>query len=439
MNQPHNLDYEKILLSSLILDPNSYHDVAGMLTTDCFYATYHQQVYRAISCLVAEEKPVTVISVAAEMQRQGIEPKRSELVSIAGASATAGNIDYYAKTVSELYVRRKTIASFVTWSELLGDLTSDVDEVVATAHKELDHVNPAAGIAESNVYPAIINTWERLLDIKHGGALNYVPTGFIDLDNLVNFSNGTLTIIGASPRVGKTSFVLCVMRHVAKSGKRPLLFTLEMTRDRIMENLIAQEAKVCHRDMILGRLSESDESKISRMAGLWAKYQLGVLEGRWGVTQIRHRVMKEIRDFGVDILFIDSLGKLQAPEGVKQDSLHRVISGNTQLLQDLAIELNIPVVVTHHLNRDKAKDDSKPTLFSLRESGEEYCDGVILMYRAYLHKPTPANKHVSEFIIAKNRDGDVDTVELGWDGPTKSFYNLANRKETPEVMKGAYQ
>jgi len=430
MSMPHSIEAEQALLSSLCVDPDQFHNIAGIVTSGSFYSTKHQHMFQAIETLMASGSMVDLVTIHEQILKQGGEHMAAYIAEVAGVMPTGALAEHYAKIVKEKEARRKAIKTCYNAMEKAKDEQADIEAVIATVQKELDKALPGDERNKvSAIYPDIAAIAERIIELPAGGERNYLTTGFHDLDNQISLSRGTLTIIGASPREGKTSLCLCMARHMAaKEGKRPLVFTLEMTRERLIENLIAQEAGVCHRDMIMGRLSEEDTERVHGAVtkGHDGLHRIGVLDGQWSISKIRHRAIQEKRKAGLDAIFVDVLGKLLPPEGMKGGSdLHKVFNMNCQLLQDLAIELYIPVILTAHLNRDAARQGvGRPNLFSLREAGEEFSDNVILINRPSLKNPTTENKHLAELIIAKNRDGDVGIVELGFDGPTKTFFNL---------------
>ena len=433
MNIPKNIEAEKALLSSLFLDPGKFITVSEIVNGECFYVTMHQDIFGAIERLHAAGGSIEVLTIHEELQRQKKDIPLYEIQGIADYYPTAEIAERHAEIVKEKHTRRAAIIAMHQAIEATQDESKNIQDVISTVQKQLDDSLPSDTRRKvSCVYPEIAAVVERIVDMPKGGYGRYIETGFLDLDNAVLLSNGTLTIIGAVPRAGKTSFVLCVMRNMERQGKRPLLFTLEMTRARILENIIAQEMQFSHQHMIKGWLSDEQRSAMLNAVVKWSQSRIGVLDGRWSATQIRHRAIKEKREAGVDIIFVDALGKMPPPEGCARDKRHEVYEANTELLDNVAIELDIPVVLTHHLNREGAK--GKPSLFHLNEAGEKFADNVILMYREYLVKPTRENKNEAEFIIAKSRDGDVDSVNLGWNGPTKTFFNLA-RQHQEEVNR----
>ena len=432
---PQNLEAERALLSSLIIAPEQFYNVSSIVQAESLYTQKHQEIYRAIAALHADGEPVDLVTLSEQVLKQGCEPMAAYISEVAAAMPTGELAEHYAGIVREKHARRRAIETLCKAEGLARDDAVDIQTTIATAQKGLDAALPADDRNRTSaIFPAITETMERILNTPKGGERNYVTTGFHDLDREISLSNGTLSVIGASPRVGKTSLILCIMRHLARQGLRPLLFTLEMTRSRVLENLIAQEAGVCHRDMIMGRLNEEDQAKIFELRSRWSSLNIGVLDGQWSAGKIRHRAIQEKRKGQLDAIFVDVLGKLLPPEGMKRGhDLHKVFNANCQLLQDLGIELHTPVVLTAHLNRDAARSGGRPNLFSLREAGEEFADNVLLIHRPYLSKPS-ARKDLAELIIAKNRDGNVGTVELKFDGPTKRFFSMAEdyREEQPD-------
>jgi replicative DNA helicase len=439
---PASLEAEKALLSSLFIDSEKILAVSDIVTAGCFYTTKHSQIYSAIKTLHAAGEAIEVLTVHGELKRQKVDIALSELQKIASYYPTAEIAEKHAEIVLEKHIRRAAIATMQQAVISAQDEGQNVRDIISTVQKALDDSLPGDRKA-SDIYPEIIDVWEQIVDMTKGGEKNYIETGFYDLDEAVTLANGTLTIVGAAPRVGKTSFFLCAMRNIVKQGKRPLMFTLEMTRERILQNIIAQDMQVSHQDMIKGRLSEEKQAEITRAAGRWGKLNIGVLDNRsspskhWSASEIRNRVLREIREKGADIVFIDALGKMPPPETMGRAKKHEYFEANTELLSNLAIEANIPVILAHHLNREGAKDGSKPTLFALNEAGEKYADNVILMHRDYLINPTPENKGLADYIVPKSRDGDINSVELGWHGATKTFFSLTKNPEP--VMAGGRQ
>jgi replicative DNA helicase len=434
---PNSQEAEINVLASLIIDPTAYHLISGLITEDKFYTTKHQQIYRAIAQLVKDDTPVDLTTLNNIL---GGEVEPHILATIAGNISTAANVEYHAKIVAEKHLARQAIYSMSRAVTSIQEPGADILSVISDVQKELDHSLPQRR-GNSDLYPAIIETLEKLIDLPKGGEKNFLPTGFARLDRQVRLTKGTLTLIAADAGTGKTAYLLSVMRQLAREKYRPVMFTLEMTRRQIEENIIAQELDLCHRDMIAGYLSQADQDRL--LAGLtkFSDLKMGIHSGRWTVNEIRHQMITEMRTKGADCLLIDSMGKVKLPAGMSKvgGKVHDIYNYICEELVDVAEELDIPVVLTHHLNKDGSKRGKKnrPTVGSLREAGDMWTHNVILIYREYLFTHDPDVKDHAEFIIVKARDGEVGIVPLGFNGPSKYFYNIEEHREPPETMGGA--
>ncbi len=434
---PQDINAEMVLLGSLISDENMYKRVSGLVTAESFYRTQHQEIYTAITRLIKAKTPVDLVSIASELEKMNVEFLRSDLMKVASSTPTAANAEYHAKIVAEKHERRQAIHALYKAWQAAYDPTQDIIDTVATAKKEIT-INLQSRDINSCVYPEIIDVMEKVIDSSSGGKKTYIPTGFDDIDRRMNIRKGRLTVIASDPGVGKTSFVLCVMRHMVKIGLRPVLFSLEMTREEIIENIIAQEAKVCHRDMVSGSVTDRDIKIMTDTR--FEKLNMGVIgnDKAWTVSEIRSQCINEL-DRGIDAVFIDSLGLIKAPSGMSRESRSIVLNTISEELIRLSAELDVPTTVLHHLNKDATKrsKDWRPTLQSLDFAGERFAHNVGFLYREYLVNPTRDNVSTAEFKIAKARDGRPGTVHMGFDGPTKTFYQVApQHREPPEVMAG---
>jgi replicative DNA helicase len=431
---PQNQEAEKQLLGSLIADPTMYYSVSGLITDQSFYATKHQLIFATIAKLVRDETPIDLLSLSEHLTGR---INRSELVAITSSMPTGANAEYYAQVVAEKATRRRVINVLKQAESDVFNESTDIHDVLATAQKGLDSSLPQKRTS-SEIYPAILDTLERLIDMPKGGVKNYIPTGFGKLDRQVKLTPGTLTLIAADPGVGKTSYLLSVARHVAKGGKRPLLFTLEMTREQILENIAAQELGLCHRDIINGELSAQDNDRLAAGLKKFSDLNIGVLDGRWTVSKIRHQLITEMRMTGCNCLMVDALGDIENEGGIGNKSTHEIYNDNIQQLVRVAVELKIPVLLSHHLNKSEGKrsKNNRPTRQSLMQAGDKLSHNVILLYREYLETNDQALKDKVDVIIVKARDGEVGTVQLGFNGPSKTFYNIEEHREPPAVRRG---
>lgn len=428
MQPPQNKEAEQSLLASLICDPSMYHIVAGLINADSFYTTKHQHLYTAIEQLIKDDVPVDLVSLSDKLNGK---IDRSELLKIMDAQPTGANAEYYAQLVADKATRRETIDALRQAISDTQEGDAEIMDVIATAQKELD-TNLPSKRKYSGIDVEIKDVMAELIELPDAEKPRYVPTGFIKPDKQAKLLPGTLTMIAADPGVGKTSYCLDAARYQAKHGYRPLVITLEMTRKQIIENIIAQELMICHRDMISGLLTNEQYDKLSTGLAQFTDLNIGVLDGRWSTGQIRHQVVTEQRTNGIDCLFVDSLGKVE--HGSKNpDRLNIAYNDICADLVDIAVEFQIPVVVTHHLNKAETRrgKQSRPTIYSLNEAGDRWTHNVFLLYREYLITQDPQVKDKAELTVAKARDGETGVAELGFNGPSKTFYNIEKQVEPP--------
>ena len=432
---PKDTEAEKTLLSSLFIDPSMYYVVSGIVTEQSFYVTKHQKVFNAISSLLRDEIPIDLVSLSNKLD--GLV-SRSDIVEIANTSPTGANAEYHAKVIAEKHTRRRAI---YTLNSAFNELytTDDVMGVINNVQRELNNTLPEKR-ESSELYPEIYEIIDGLIDAHGLGEKPYISTGFYKLDTHTKIRPGQLTMVAADSGEGKTSFMLTLARNMFKKGKRPLFLTLEMTRRAIIENIISQELGLCHQDMIGGDLSEKDLNILSSEIGRFSNYNIGVLGGKWNVSEIRHQVITEHRERGVDCLMVDSLGKVKTE--IKTDKPNIIFNEVCGELADIAEEFDIPVIVAHHLNKNSAyrSTNKRPTIDSLNEAGDRWTHNVLLIYREFRHTKDKDLEHRAEIIVGKARDGREGIIEVGFNGPSKSFYNLdEHHREPPQVIRGAQQ
>lgn len=427
-------DAAKALLGALMAYPDRIYTVGEIIDPDYFYSDGHKAVYRAIESLVSQGISVDHLAVKNEAKKFGVEVPVSKLVQLTDDMPSGENADYYARLVREEYTRRLLRSSLKDAIGEINDPAKDLNEVVGTIQQSLSQAKLSDPRRPASVYPEIAEVWENYLDANKQETLDWVTTGLIDVDKQACLAQGTHTIVGASPGEGKTSLGAQILRHNAKQGKRVLLFTLEQTRKRMLQKIISQEAGVVHRRFITGTLTDEEKQAISKTANEWANANMCVLDGRWGASEIRLRAIREQQENGLDCVIVDTLGLLKKPEELTGEIKERsVYDTNSKLLQDLAIELNVPVVTLAHLNRARfSRPGARPILSDIREAGEQYCDIAMFIYHEFFVTGESAMEGIAELIVAKNRDGPAGSIVVGWDGPTTTFYSIDTRYEGPQ-------
>jgi len=431
------LEAERALLCSLIISPEKIYTIGNMIKAEMIYATKHQELYKAILILHKNNKPIELTTLNYVLQKLQSKMSPAELVEISNAIPTGETAEYYAELVREEYTRREIGNVLKRELPNVENKSKDPNTLISDIISQLDTLSPLIAMQESSIYPDIVNIWEEYIDVGDGSEPNWITTGFTDLDKVIYLAGGTHTIIGASPSEGKTSLGICILRNVSATGKRVLFISMEQARKRILKKIISQASGVPHTDYLKGRLSKADKDKVMRHINIWTNANMCVVDGKWSATEIRNKCIKEKYEKGLDMVIIDLLGLMKKPENLPRDHKeHHVFNRNAELLQDLGGELEIPILTMAHLNRERFKrPDGKPILSDLREAGEQFADNVIFINRPYLRTKDPNDANFAELLIAKNRDGDVGMIELGFDGPTTNFYNLSKRNDAPPVRQ----
>lgn len=426
MDAPKNIDAERAVLGAMLLDKDVIGMAVEIVTDKDFYSTAHQIIYRAIVDMDDAGKNVDVLTLTDELHSRGLLKDiggAAYIVSVINDVPTAANISYYANIVKEHAQRRVLInmaQSAIRKAHEHGEIVSDIAAEIETA---LLNINTQKQTSDSSIKNDMATIWEQYLDRKESKKI-ILSTGYADMDRMIGgWIKGEHIIVAARPGVGKTSLGLCFARNTAHHGGRALLFTLEQPKDEIIKKLIAQESMVSYMSLDSGVLTEAEKDRVWKRIDNMYELNVGVLDGRWSVHDIRRRAIREKREKGLDLVVVDFLTKLQP--GRRYDSLSQETNDNAKQMEDLAVELRVPVITLAQLNREVEKRINKrPILSDIREAGEEYASKVLFIYRDDYHNHDTEDKGKAEVIIAKNRRGPVGTVKLAWIAHATTFCNL---------------
>lgn len=436
---PQNLEAEKSVLGSVLIDKNSIEKVIDILRPDDFYGRQNQLVYGAMAGLLEKSEPIDILTVSNKLEENGgLENAggASYLTSLLSATPTSAHILNYAKIV-----RRKKI---------LRDLIDSAHKITALGHQEDESIEKILDQAEQNLFAVsqrsltqefvllkeeLHEAFERLERLHRGdGVLRGLSTGFVDLDNiLAGLQRSDLIILGARPSLGKTSLALDIARNAAKKENAGVgVFSLEMSKDQVIDRILSAEAGVGLWKMRTGHLTSSgdfnDFSKISLALDSLSKVPIFIDDSASPtVLQIRAmaRRLKAKNELG--LLVIDYLQLVQPRSDI--DGYVQQVTDVANSLKALARELNIPIIAVSQLSRAvEARPDQRPRLSDLRESGgiEQAADLVMFIHREdkVRHRDSD-RKNIAEIIIAKHRNGPTGAIELYFDEEEVSFKNLA--------------
>lgn len=434
---PQNIEAEKCLLGSLMIDPQGVIKVADFLTAEDFYQASHQQIYQAILDLFSKKQTVDILSASNRLK------EKKQLEDIGGAAylsslvnlvPTASHILEYAKIVQQKRILRNLIAVSQDIDQMGYNEEEDVDVLLDRAEKKVFSI--AQKSLSQNFVPvkdSLEDTFKRLDNLsKHRGELRGVPTGFHALDNiLAGLQRSDLIILAARPSIGKSALVTDIARNVACNYKMPVgIFSLEMSRDQIIDRLIAAQADVDLWKLRTGRLSDQGENndfqRIQKAMAILSEAPIFIDDAAGtNILQMRAMARRLQMDKGLGLLIIDYLQLM----GSSNPGLSMVqqVTEISKSLKGLAKELNVPVLAVSQLSRAvEQRSPQIPRLADLRESGslEQDSDVVLFIYREDKYKETSERKNIADIMIAKHRNGPVGKIELYFDEPRVSFRNL---------------
>jgi len=436
---PQNIDAEKSLLGAILIDEEVLADVSEQVAAKDFYEKRHATIYGAMMRLYERHKPVDLLTLTEELK------KKDELEAIGGASylteltnyvPTAAHADAYAEMVATKAVRRRLIKASADISELGYDEDTNVQELLEKAEAELFSVSDQSLkqdlVSLENILTESFDRMEELH--RNKGALRGVRTGWRDLDNMTaGLQRSDLIILAARPAMGKTTLVTNLAYNVATVAKRPVLFfSLEMSKEQLVDRMLADASGVDAWNIRTGNLSDEDFSKLSEAMGEMAEAPI-YLDDTPGlsVLEMRTKARRAAHEAPLGLIIVDYLQLMQA-SGRSDGNRVQEVSEISRGLKLIARELNVPVIALSQLSRSvESRSPQIPQLADLRESGsiEQDADIVMFIYREAYYNPETERENITDLIIAKHRNGPVGKVELYFHPERLRFMSLDKRHE----------
>jgi replicative DNA helicase len=427
---PHDMDAEQSLIGALLVDPDSLVKVADVIHPESFYNPAHQTIYAAIETLYDKRQPVDAITLADQLKKMKKLEEAGGTAAIARLSnilSTAANVTEYARVVSNLAVKRKIISISSELTEKAFDESIEANDVLDTAEQRVFAISQDSGKKSfTSIKETLVGSFERLDELqRNGGELRGVPTGFADLDNMLGgMQKSNLIILAARPGMGKTAFALNIAHHAAVAAKmRVGIFSLEMSREELVDRLLVSQADIDSWRLKTGRLDSQDFMKISDAMGVLADAQI-FIDDQPGLSifEMRTRARRLMTEYHIDFLVVDYL---QLAQGRTKDNRVQEVAEISSGLKNIARELRIPVLALSQLSRAiESRGERIPQLSDLRESGsiEQDADAVMFLYR----KDDDIREAVN-LKIAKHRHGSVGDIDLYFKGDRIKFYGMEKR------------
>lgn len=428
---PHNLDAEKSVLGSIILDKEALIEVLEVLKADDFYSQMHKIIYEAVKELYQRNEPVDILTVS-EVLKKGktleMVGGRAYLGHLSSTVPSTSNVGHYAKIVEEKAVLRRLIDASSQITDKGYQEKTEPNAILDFAEQKIFEISQKR---EKKGFTAIRDVlWENLKSIdevsKMDGSITGLTTGFTDVNARTSgLQKSDLVMIAARPSMGKTAFCLNVAHNAATKGKGSVaIFSLEMSKEQLSQRLLSAEAMVTIQKIRNGGLSSSEWDKIYMAIDVLSKANI-FIDDTPGITslEIKNKCRRLKAEKGLDLIIIDYL-QLMSADG-KAESRQQEISGISRSLKNLAREMDCPLIALSQLSRaPEMRADHRPILSDLRESGsiEQDADVVMFLYRDEYYNPDTTEKPgICELIIAKQRNGPTGTVEMAWRGEYTKF------------------
>lgn len=433
---PQDIEAERSVLGALMLDKNAIIQVADLINADDFYFPSHGKIFEAIIELFERNEPIDVLSVTNKLKEKNLLKEiggSGYLTDLINGVPSAAHVSYYAKLVKHKKVFRELIGTSAEITEKAFDAGEDAEELLDEIEQKIFSISkksrPQNFVLVKDELKAAYERIEKLHQGEKG--LRGVTTGFDDLDHyLSGLQPSDFIILGARPSLGKTSFCLDVARNAATKSQAPIgIFSIEMSKDQIIDRLIAAEAQVPLWKLRTGRLSEEIEFEMIQEAlDRLSKANIFIDDTPSpNIIQIRSMARRLQAERGLGLLIVDYLQIIQ-PRNYT-DNLVSAMTEISRGLKSLARELQVPILAAAQLSRAVEQREVKiPRLSDLRESGslEQEADVVLFIYRKdrdRLDAP-PEEQNNVEIIIAKHRNGPLGTVNLKFDSEKASFRNI---------------
>lgn len=441
---PQNIEAEQSVLGGMLLDAEAINRVVEMCSPDDFYREAHRLICQSVIRLYQRNEPADLVTVAEELRsQQKLEAVggATYLATLADQLPTSANIAYYAKIVHEKAILRRLIQGAT-------EIVRKAYEGGAEVDAYLDHAEQIIfEIAQQKVRPAFVSikeivkhsfkTIELLYERKQ--AVTGVATGYTDLDRMTSgFQPSDLIVVAGRPSMGKTALALCIAANAAsQTGTSTAIFSLEMSKEQLVQRLLCSEARVDASKLRGGFLSERDWPKLTRAAGVLSEAAIFIDDTpAMNVLEMRAKARRLQRDKGLGLVVVDYLQLMRGLGHI--ESREREISEISRSLKALAKELHIPVIAISQLNRGvEARQDKRPQMADLRESGaiEQDADVIIFVYRDEMYNRESPDKGIAEIIIGKQRNGPTGFTRLAFLNEYTRFENLAPGMAPPQALE----
>lgn len=442
---PQNTDAEASLLGAILIDSDAIVRIADTIDVNDFYDERHQRIYEAIKKLYEKHSPIDILTLSNQLKEDSfldIVGGAAYLTELTNYVPTAAHVEHYAEIVSQKAIRRRLIKASQDITGLGFDESKSVQDLIEEAETQLFQVSQQHVKQDiSSIEDILAESFERLDELhKDKGKIRGVPTGFRDLDNiLAGLQRSDLIIIAARPSMGKTALSLNLAHSIATKSEQPVLvFSLEMSKEQLVDRMLSMESGVDAWNIRTGNLSDADFEKIGQAMGTLSEAPI-YIDDTPGITvsDLRTKARREQHQRQLGLILVDYLQLMSggARFGGTENRVQE-ISEISRGLKAIARELNVPVIALSQLSRSvESRSPQIPQLADLRESGsiEQDADVVAFIYREDYYNPETDRKNITDILIKKHRNGPTGNVELYFDKERQRFKSLDKRQASTNV------
>ena len=437
---PHSIEAEQSVVGAMLMDKDAITSAAEIICGDDFYQTAYGVIFDSVVELFNEGKPVDLITLQDMLKEKDVPEEISSLEfvrELVAAVPTSANVKYYAEIVAEKAMLRKMIKMNEEIANACYIAKEPVEAIMERTEKKVFELVQNRGSGDYvPIKQVVLNALEKIEKAsKSKGTVTGIPTGFIDLDyKMSGLQPSDLILVAARPSMGKTAFVLNIAQHVAfKQNKTVAIFSLEMSKEQLVNRLFSLESYVDAQALRSGNLKDSDWEKLIEGAGTIGRSNL-IIDDTPGISisEMRSKCRKYKLEHNLELIIIDYLQLMSGSVGGRSESRQQEISDISRSLKSLARELHVPVISLSQLSRAvEQRPDHRPMLSDLRESGaiEQDADVVMFIYRDDYYNKDTEHINEAEIIIAKQRNGPIGTVVLTWLPQYTKFANSQRKVE----------
>lgn len=437
---PHSIEAEQSVVGAMLMDKDAITSAAEIICGDDFYQTAYGVIFDSVVELFNEGKPVDLITLQDRLKEKDVPEEISSLEfvrELVAAVPTSANVKYYAEIVAEKAMLRKMIKMNEEIANACYIAKEPVEAIMERTEKKVFELVQNRGSGDYvPIKQVVLNALEKIEKAsKSKGTVTGIPTGFIDLDyKMSGLQPSDLILVAARPSMGKTAFVLNIAQHVAfKQNKTVAIFSLEMSKEQLVNRLFSLESYVDAQALRSGNLKDSDWEKLIEGAGTIGRSNL-IIDDTPGISisELRSKCRKYKLEHNLELIIIDYLQLMSGSVGGRSESRQQEISDISRSLKSLARELHVPVISLSQLSRAvEQRPDHRPMLSDLRESGaiEQDADVVMFIYRDDYYNKDTEHINEAEIIIAKQRNGPIGTVVLTWLPQYTKFANSQRKVE----------